>query len=132
MVVLLTERDSLAPPTLVLIVVVKLAALVIAAAAGFRGGRIFPGIFIGVAIGVLANALFPAVPVSLAVAAGVLGVILVIAKDGWLALFLAAAVSGDIATLPMLCIIVLPTWLLARSVPEMIVRPAETDEPATR
>lgn len=132
MVVLLTERDGLAPLSLVLIIVVKLAALVIAAGAGFRGGRIFPGIFIGVAIGILANALFPAVPISLAVAAGVLGVILVIAKDGWLALFLAAAVSGDIATLPMLCFIVLPTWLLARSVPEMIVRPAETDEPATR
>ena len=33
------------------VALVKLAALVIAATCGFRGGRIFPSVFIGVALG---------------------------------------------------------------------------------
>ncbi|HDR9907411.1 TPA: ion channel protein, partial [Escherichia coli O6 str. Bi7458-41] len=34
-----------------LLAVIKLAALVVAAASGFRGGRIFPAVFVGVALG---------------------------------------------------------------------------------
>jgi len=128
MVQLVSERESTASATLVLIVLVKIVALVIAAAAGFRGGRIFPAIFIGVALGVLANSLLPGIPLGLAIAAGVLGVVLVVARDGWLALFLAAAVSGDLATLPILCVVVLPAWLIVRNAPEMIVHPAKAVE----
>ncbi|MCP5716540.1 chloride channel protein, partial [Klebsiella pneumoniae] len=36
-----------------LFALVKLAALVIAAACGFRGGRIFPAVFVGVALGLM-------------------------------------------------------------------------------
>jgi hypothetical protein len=39
-----------------LIALVKLAALVIAAASGFRGGRIFPAVFVGVALGFMLHA----------------------------------------------------------------------------
>lgn len=129
---LLGERRELSVSTLVVIILVKVAALVIAATAGFRGGRIFPALFIGVAIGLLASVLMPVIPVGLAIAAGVLGFVLVVSRDGWLALFLAVAVSGDIATLPVLCVIVLPAWLLARGVPEMIVPLGPDSEGATR
>ncbi|MGC5168057.1 ion channel protein [Luteimicrobium sp. DT211] len=99
--------------------IVKLGALLVAAAAGFRGGRIFPAVFVGVAFGLSATALVPAVPPAVAVSAGVLGSVLVVTRDGWLALFMATAVAGDIRLLPLLCIAVAPLWLAVRAMPPL-------------
>lgn len=44
-----------------LLAVIKLAALVVAAASGFRGGRIFPAVFVGVALGLMLHEHVPAV-----------------------------------------------------------------------
>lgn len=103
---------------LTLIVAVKALALVVAASALFRGGRIFPATFLGVAVGMLGHALIPSLPLTLAVACGVLGVLLVVSRDGWLALFVAVAIPGDITVLPVLCVVVLPAWLLVSRQPE--------------
>jgi len=108
---------------LAMIAGIKIIALLVAASALFRGGRIFPATFIGVALGLLGNTLVPSIPIGLAVACGVIGIILVIARDGWLALFLAAAIAGDLSLLPMLCVIVLPAWLLVSAVPEFRIQP---------
>ncbi|MFE4197938.1 ion channel protein [Paenarthrobacter sp. NPDC056912] len=110
--------------TLALIIVVKLAALVIAAAAGFRGGRIFPAVFIGAAVGVAANAVMPAMPLGLAIACGVMGVVLPVARDGWVALFIAVVVVADATVLPVLCVAILPAWLLVSRTPEMLIHEA--------
>ena len=118
---LVADRADYGVAALVLIILVKAAALVVSAAAGFRGGRIFPAVFTGVAVGVLANALVPGVPLTVAVASGVLGAVLAIAREGWIALFIAVAVTGSITVLPVLCIAILPTWLLVSRAPEMIV-----------
>ncbi|MGA1836188.1 ion channel protein [Herbiconiux sp. 11R-BC] len=126
---LVGERDQLTVGTLALIVAVKVVALVISAAAGFRGGRIFPAVFIGAAVGVLANAVLPGIPLPVAVAAGVLGMTLAISRDGWIALFVGVAVTGSVVVLPLLCIAVLPAWLLVSRAPEMIVHHPE-DAPA--
>ncbi len=107
------------------IVAVKVVALVVAASAGFRGGRIFPAVFIGSAVGVLANAVVPSVPLAVAVGCGILGLTLAIARDGWVALFVAAAVTGSAAMLPLLCLIVLPTWLMVSRAPLMLIPAAE-------
>ena len=128
---LVADRAEHSAPTLILIVAVKVLALLVSAAAGFRGGRIFPAVFIGVAIGILANALIPSVPLAVATAAGVLGMVLAIARDGWIALFIAVAVTGGIVILPVLCIAILPTWLLVSRGPEMIVHPAASTEGTT-
>ncbi|WP_291056991.1 ion channel protein [Herbiconiux sp.] len=117
------NRADYSAGQLALIVAVKLVALVIAAAAGFRGGRIFPAVFIGTAVGVLANALIPSIPVTVAIAAGVMGMVLAIARDGWIALFIAVAVAGSITVLAVLCIAILPVWLMVSRAPEMIVHP---------
>ncbi|MFF1632907.1 ion channel protein [Leifsonia sp. NPDC058248] len=106
---------------LVGIVGVKLVALVVAASAGFRGGRIFPAVFIGAAVGVLANALVPSIPLAVAVGAGVLGLTLAIARDGWIALFIAAAVTGSAAVIPLLILVILPTWLMVSRAPLMLI-----------
>lgn len=115
------QADTYAWSTILLMAVVKVAALVVAAAAGFRGGRIFPAVFIGVALGLSASSLVPAVPPAIAVSAGVLGAVLVVARDGWLALFMAAVTVGDVHLLPVLCVAVLPLWLVARSMPPLRV-----------
>lgn len=124
---LLSEVGELTVGGAAVIIVIKLAALVVSAAAGFRGGRIFPAVFIGAACGVFANALVPSVPVSLAVAAGVLGVVLAVARDGWVALFVAVMIPGDVSLLPVLCIIVLPAWLLVSRAPEMRIEHPVTE-----
>ncbi|MFF2326774.1 MULTISPECIES: ion channel protein [unclassified Streptomyces] len=102
--------------------VVKTAALLIAATCGFRGGRIFPAVFVGVALGLCAHALVPAVPVTLAVTCAVLGVLLAVTRQGWLSLFTAAVLAGDAGVLPVLCVASLPAWLLVTGQPQMQLR----------
>jgi H+/Cl- antiporter ClcA len=115
---------------LALIAGVKIVALLVAASALFRGGRIFPATFIGVAIGLLISTLFPSLNMSLVVACAVLGIVLVVARDGWLALFIAVAIPGDIALLPILCIVVLPAWLLVSQAPEFRILPKPEPDPS--
>lgn len=116
--------DDKSAGQLAVITVVKVAALLIAATCGFRGGRIFPAVFIGVAAGLLAHSLVDSVPLDIAIAAGVLGTVLVISRSGWLALFMAVTVVGDITVLPIMCIVILPLWLLVAKRPAMLISPA--------
>ncbi len=118
---LLTNPDDYPASQLALFVAVKVVALLIAAAAGFRGGRIFPAVFIGVAFGLLAYALLPGIPIALAVACGVLGITLAATRDGWIAMFIAVALVGDIGVLALLCVLILPLWLLITKAPELVV-----------
>lgn len=118
---LMANRDQYGVGQLVIIVLVKFAALAVAAAAGFRGGHIFPAVFIGAALGILANLLVPGIPLTVAVSAGVLGVVLAISRDGWIALFIATVVSANVTVLPLLCIAILPAWLIVTKAPQMII-----------
>lgn len=127
---LLKHPEEYSAGQLALFAGVKLVALLIAAAAGFRGGRVFPIVFIGTALGLLAFALFPGIPISLAVACAVLGITLVATRDGWIAIFLGVALVGDIAVLPLLCVVVLPVWLIVTKAPEFVAHedPARSKE----
>jgi H+/Cl- antiporter ClcA len=111
---------------LLLIIAVKLAALLVAATAGFRGGRIFPAIFIGAAVGLVGQSLMPEIPLGLALACGILGAVLAECRDGWLALFIAVVVVGDISVLALLCVVILPVWLLVTGAPKMLVHTSDT------
>ena len=68
------EYTTLSVGSLAIITGIKLVAMLVAATAGFRGGRIFPTAFIGLAFGLLASALFPAIPAAIAVACSILGI----------------------------------------------------------
>ncbi|MCC3282101.1 ion channel protein [Arthrobacter caoxuetaonis] len=105
---------------LLFLAVVKLAALVVASAAGFRGGRIFPALFTGVAFGLAAAALLPDVPVSVTVSTAVLGLVLAVARDGWLALFVAVIITGDATVTALLCLAVLTAWLVVTNAPHWL------------
>lgn len=102
--------------------VVKTVALVIAATCGFRGGRIFPAVFVGVALGLCANTLVDSVPPALAVSCAVLGVLLAVTRQGWLSLFTATVLVSDATVLPLLCLASLPAWLLVTGRPQMQLR----------
>ncbi|WP_392671432.1 ion channel protein [Streptomyces sp. LN785] len=106
--------------------VVKAAALVTAATCGFRGGRIFPAIFVGVALGLCAHALVDSVPPALAVPSAVLGMLLAVTRQGWLSLFTAAVLVSGVSVLPLLCVASLPAWLLVTGRPQMKLRPDGT------
>jgi len=131
---LLQDEADYDATQLAVIAGIKSIALLVAASAMFRGGRVFPATFIGVALGLLGHALIPSMPLGFAVACGVLGLTLVVTRDGWVAIFLAVAIGGDIALLPMLCVIVLPVWLLVTGAPEFRIQPpapvAPTGAPA--
>ncbi|USQ82708.1 ion channel protein [Streptomyces phaeoluteigriseus] len=102
--------------------VVKLAALLVATSCGFRGGRIFPAVFVGVTLGLTAHAVVPAVHPAVGVATAVLGVLLAITRQGWVSLFVAAVLISSPAILALLCIASLPAWLLVTGRPQMQLR----------
>ncbi|MEU2271242.1 ion channel protein [Streptomyces olindensis] len=106
--------------------VVKLAALVVAASCGFRGGRIFPAVFAGTALGLCAHALVSGVHPSVGVSAGVLGMLLAITRQGWVSLFVAAVLVASPGVIALLCIASLPAWLLVTGRPQMQLRPDGT------
>lgn len=101
---------------------VKLAALLVAASCGFRGGRIFPAVFVGAAFGLCAHALVSGVHPSVGVAAGVLGMLLAITRQGWVSLFTAAVLVASPAIIALLCFASLPAWLLVTGRPQMQLR----------
>jgi H+/Cl- antiporter ClcA len=114
---------------LAVILTVKLAALLIAASCGFRGGRIFPTVFAGVTLGLLVSQVDSSVPVSLAIGAGVLGLLLAVSRSGWLSLFMAVTTVGQIELLPVLCVALLPAWLLVTDRPQMLIGDRSAESP---
>ena len=112
-----------------LLAVIKLAALVVAAASGFRGGRIFPAVFVGVALGLMLHEHVPAVPAAITVSCAILGIVLVVTRDGWLSLFMAAVVVPNTTLLPLLCIVMLPAWLLLAGKPMMMANRPKQQPP---
>ncbi|MFD0367128.1 ion channel protein [Streptomyces sp. NPDC059071] len=97
--------------------VVKTAALLVAGACGFRGGRVFPAVFIGAAFGLCAQALVPEIHPAVAVSSGVLGVLLATTRQGWVSLFVAAVIAASPAMLALLCLASLPAWLVVTGRP---------------
>lgn len=118
--------QTLSASDFLLIALVKLVALVIAAASGFRGGRIYPAVFVAVALGLGLHAHVDAVPAAITVSCAILGLMLVVTRDGWLSLFMAAVVVPDTMLLPLLCIVMLPAWLLLAGKP-MLMAPRRKD-----
>ncbi|WP_277922107.1 MULTISPECIES: ion channel protein [unclassified Streptomyces] len=98
---------------------VKLLALLVASSCGFRGGRIFPAVFIGAAFGLCAQALVPEVHPAVAVSSAVLGVLLATTRQGWISLFTAAVLAASPAMLALLCVASLPAWLLVTGRPQL-------------
>lgn len=116
---LTTSIGSSSSGELAKLAVVKLLALLVAASCGFRGGRIFPAVFIGTAFGLFAQALVPEVHPAVAVSSAVLGVLLATTRLGWISLFTGAVLAPSPAMLAVLCLATLPAWLIVTGRPQL-------------
>jgi H+/Cl- antiporter ClcA len=110
---------------LVLMTFVKLVALLVAASATFRGGRIFPSVFVGVVAGWAVAGFFDSATPAVVVAAGVLGITVAATRSGWLSLFLAVTVVPDVELIPILLLATLAVWLLIAGRHELRADPPE-------
>ncbi|MFC4335440.1 ion channel protein [Salininema proteolyticum] len=127
---LLGDAASYTAVAILGLLVVKMLAIVVAGTTGFRGGRIFPMIFCGVAFGVMVADLVPFADPALSIACSVLAFSFVATGQGWLSLFLAVGVVADATVLPILCIAVLPVWLIVHRVGPMHAEPEKAKAPA--
>ncbi|MEV7276773.1 ion channel protein [Streptomyces sp. NPDC093111] len=114
---LAADIGTLGSGELAKLAVVKTLALLVAAASGFRGGRVFPAVFIGAAFGLCAQALVPEIHPAVAVSAGVLGILLATTRQGWVSLFVAAVLASSPSMVAVLCIAILPAWLVVTGRP---------------
>ena len=122
---LVEGADGYSTAQLALFFLVKLVAVVVAGTCGFRGGRIFPSVFASVALGLFVHSLIPAIPMAVALTGSMIGVLVAVTRNGWLSLFLAAVMVGDLELLPLMVIVVLASWLVVTGRPEMVVPKAE-------
>ncbi|WP_237421476.1 chloride channel protein [Gordonia sp. SID5947] len=102
---------------------IKLVALLVASAAGFRGGRIFPAVFVGVAFGFAVHALWTGLPVTVTVAAATVGIVVAATRNGWMSLFLALAVVPQLDLLIPMLFATLAAWLVVVNRAELRATP---------
>lgn len=91
---LVTEFASYSGGELTVIAALKLVSLIVAVAVGFRGGRIFPAVFVGVAIGAVIHHVVPEIPFALAAGAATVGLVLALIRVWFLTLMLVAMIVG--------------------------------------
>ncbi|WP_081861504.1 ion channel protein [Cellulomonas sp. HZM] len=108
---------------------VKLVAMLVASASGFRGGRIFPVVFVGAALGFAAHGFFPDLPVALAVAGATAGIVVAVTRSGWMSIFLVVVVVPDLDILVPVLFATLVAWLLVTNRPELLAKPVEVGGP---
>jgi H+/Cl- antiporter ClcA len=128
--VLLGSTDSYDLEALLLILGGKLLALALSLETGFRGGRIFPVLFIGATVGFIASDLFDDVPLAVAVASGMAGAAVAIMR---LPVFIALTVSffASPATVPLILLACIVGYVLTFDRPELGGPPRERDRTAT-
>jgi H+/Cl- antiporter ClcA len=117
---LLMESGDLSDGRVLLITLAKLLSLAVAVAVGFRGGRIFPAVFVGLALGVFIHAIIPGVPLTLAAGAAMVGILIAFVRAWFLSLLMVALIVGA-EVLPLLGVALLGAYLVAANAPELRV-----------
>lgn len=101
---------------------IKLLAMLVAASSGFRGGRIFPIVFVGAALGYGVHQAWDFIPLPVAVAGVMTGIVVAATRSGWLSVFLVLAVVPDVDLLPAVIMATLAAWLVVTNRPELIAK----------
>jgi H+/Cl- antiporter ClcA len=129
--VLLSNPETYGVGALMLILGGKILALALSLEMGFRGGRIFPVLFIGATVGFLTNDLFERVPLAVAVACGMTGAAVAIMR---LPVFVALMVAFFAAptTIPLIVLACVVGYVLTFGRPELGGAPPEEEKVATR
>jgi H+/Cl- antiporter ClcA len=134
---LLGHPGSKSVGTLVLLVAGKIVAISLCMATGFRGGRIFPVVFIGGTLGLAVHEAFTSVPVAVAAASGMAGAAMTILR---LPIFVTLFVSffGGPLLVPVVVLAAVTAYILVFDKPELTGAPptdrttAEPGDLATR
>jgi H+/Cl- antiporter ClcA len=113
---------------LVGVVVAKALAYAISIGAGFRGGPVFPAVFLGAAMGVLASVTFGGYSITAAVAVGVAAATAAGLRTPFTGALLASLLVGSAGAnaIPLTIISAVVAWLAA-----MAVAGRQGDQPAT-
>jgi H+/Cl- antiporter ClcA len=111
--VLVGDFSSFSGSDLLWIAVLKLLSLTVAVIVGFRGGRIFPAVFVGVAIGAVVHYFVPDIPFALAAGAATVGIVLALIRVWFLTLMLVAMIVG-LEWLPVLGVALIAAHLVVQ------------------
>ncbi len=116
--VLLSDPGAYSARALLLILGGKLLALALSLETGFRGGRIFPVLFIGATVGFITSDVFERVPLAVAVACGMAGAAVAIMR---LPVFVALTVSffASPTTVPLIVLACVVGYVLTFDKPEL-------------
>jgi H+/Cl- antiporter ClcA len=127
---LLEHPEAYGAGTLLLILGGKILALGISLETGFRGGRIFPVLFIGSTVGFITSDVFERVPLAVAVACGMAGAAVAIMR---LPVFVALLVAffASPATIPLIVLACVVGYVLTFDRPELGGAPPEQEQTAT-
>jgi H+/Cl- antiporter ClcA len=115
---LLQEPGSKTVPALLLIVGGKLVALSLSLATGFRGGRIFPVVFIGGTLGLALHEVFTGVPLPVAAASGMAGAAMAILRLPVFVILFVAFFGGPLLV-PVVMLAAVTAYILVFDKPEL-------------
>lgn len=127
---LIHNASEIGAVMLIVLAVCKLLVTCFILAAGWKGGYLFPIMFVGVALGLATNQLIPGIPVAVAVAATLGGVVVATLRSPLFAI-LFTLVLVQIETAPVVTIAVVSAALLTAVITMMTERRKRrvTDEP---
>jgi len=127
---LLGDPGSKTVGALFLILAGKIVALCISLATGFRGGRIFPVVFIGGTLGLTINQIYDGVPLAVAAAAGMAGATVAILRLPIFAILFISFFGGPLLV-PLIVLAVVIAYVLVFDKPELGGEPQEKQTTAT-
>jgi H+/Cl- antiporter ClcA len=129
--VLLGDPEAYGLGALVLILGGKILAFALSLETGFRGGRIFPVLFIGATVGFVSNELFDWIPLTVAVACGMAGAAVALMRLPVFVTLLVAFFAAP-ATVPLIVLAAVVGYVLTFDKPELSGEPDEEQKVATR
>jgi H+/Cl- antiporter ClcA len=113
---------------LLLLIAGKIVATAVCMATGFRGGRVFPALFVGGVLGVAFSDLFSSVPPALAIACGMTAAgIAVIRLPVFVVLMVGFFTAPEL--IPLLVISAVTSYVLVGDLPEFHDEPEPNAEP---
>lgn len=129
--VLLADPEAYGLGALLLILVGKLFAFALSLECGFRGGRIFPVLFIGATVGFAATALFESIPLAVSVGCGMTGAAVALMRLPIFAVILVASFAAP-ATIPLVVLAAVVAYVLTFDRSELAGAPDEEQRVATQ
>jgi H+/Cl- antiporter ClcA len=126
--VLLHDTGGKSVAALVVIIAGKVVATSISMATGFRGGKIFPIVFIGGTLGIAMHEAVTSIPLAVAVACGMAGATMVIVRLPVFVILFIAFFSGPLLV-PLILVAAVTAYLIVFDKPDLEGDPPDLPAP---